>query len=307
MIAVIIIFSVLMFALLGIYASYDKTFYNPPRDPSKPEKLTPVGNHPFREETRKMAERINSLPCEFVTTVSHDGLKLSARYYRGNEDMPLCICFHGYRGAAMRDFSGGGLLLIDEGYNVLIVDQRAHGRSDGTNITFGVNERYDVLTWIKYTNERFGADKPTYLFGISMGASTVIMASGLDLPDNIRAVAADCPYSSPKKIIKHVCRRIRLNPELSWPIVWLASRIYAHFDVNAITAAEAVKKTKIPILIIHGEGDRFVPPEMSEEIALANPDMVERHTFADAGHGLSYFYDTERYKSIVKDFLKKHP
>ena len=55
------------------------------------------------------------------------------------------------------------------------------------------------------------------------------------------------------------------------------------------------------------EGDRFVPPEMSEEIALANPDMVERHTFADAGHGLSYFYDTERYKSIVKDFLKKHP
>ena len=61
------------------------------------------------------------------------------------------------------------------------------------------------------------------------------------------------------------------------------------------------------IRTIHGEGDRFVPPEMSEEIALANPKMVERHTFADAGHGLSYFYDTERYKSIVKDFLKKHP
>lgn len=307
MIAFIIICAVLILALLGIYASYHKTFYSPPRDPSKPEKLTPVGNHPFREETHEMAVKISSIPCEFVTAVSYDGLKLSARYYKGRDDMPLCICFHGYRGAAMRDFSGGGLLLIDEGYNVLIVDQRAHGRSDGTTITFGVRERYDVLTWIDYANERFGADTPIYLFGISMGAATVIMASGLELPDNIRAVAADCPYSSPKKIIKHVCRRIRLNPELCWPIIWLASRIFGHFDVNEITGAEAVKKTKLPILIIHGEGDRFVPPQMSEEIKLANPGMVERHTFADAGHGLSYFYDTERYKSIVKDFLKKHP
>ena len=245
-------------------------------------------------------------PCEFVTTRSRDGLTLSARYYHQDDMSPVCICFHGYRGSAIRDFSAMGQELMKMGYNVLIPDHRAHFRSGGHTITYGIRERYDVLSWINYINERFGSDRPLYLFGISMGAATVLMASGLDLPDNVRAISADCPYNVPKEIICHVSRKIGLSPTWAWPLIRLSAWVWGHLNINAASAAEAVKHAKVPILIVHGEDDSFVPPYMSEEVEKANPAMVERHTFPEANHGTSYFADTERYMRIVREFLKKH-
>ena len=307
LIAVIIISAVIILALAGLFASYYKTFYSPHKDMSETEVPGIISKHPYGDKSRKLIEEIREKPCEFIEARSYDGLKLSARYYKGRDDMPLCICFHGYRGSAVRDFSGGGLFLMKEGYNVILPDHRAHWRSQGHTITYGLRERYDVLTWINYANERFGKDIPIYIFGISMGGGTVLMASGLELPENVRAISADCPYNSPKDIIKHVCKRIKLNPTLCWPIVWISGLIYGRFNCNKTTAADEVKKSKTPILIIHGEGDDFVPPYMSEEVRQANPDMVERHTFPNAGHGLSYLYDSERYQSIIREFIAKNP
>ena len=99
-----------------------------------------------------------------------------------------------------------GQFLQNEGYNVLLAEQRAHFRSGGHTITYGIRERRDVLSWVTYANSRFGTDRPIYLFGISMGAATVVMAADLDLPDNVRLICADCPYSSPKDIICHVAK-----------------------------------------------------------------------------------------------------
>ena len=307
-IIIAVVLAILLIALcIGLYIVYRKTFYSPPRD--MPETYTPdfLSRHPYRETSNARTKRLNETPCEIVTTRSYDKLTLSARYYQGKADKPLCILFHGYHGSAIRDWAGIGLQLIDEGYPVLSVDERAHWHSGGHTITYGIRERKDVLSWLAYANSRFGASVPIYLFGISMGGGTVLMASGEQLPDNVRGVIADCPFNVPKDIILHVCRRINLNPTLCWPLIRLSALVFGHFNINETCAAEQVKKTTKPIMIIHGGDDDFVPGEMSREVYEANPAMVEYHTIPEAGHGLSYYYDSEQYQSLVNAFLQKHP
>lgn len=306
LIAVILIAVVLIAVFSGLFAVYYKTFYSPHRGVSEYGEDLIIGNREFHDEIVRCTRALASKECVFFTTRAHDGVTLSARYYHWGDGLPLCICFHGYRGAAVRDFSMMGPFLYESGYNVLLVDHRAHGRSGGHTIAYGIRERRDVLTWVNDAIGRFGANVPIYLFGISMGAATVLMASGLDLPGNVRAIGADCPYSSPEDIIRHVCRSLKMNDRLCMPLIRAAARLYGRLDIGEITAADAVKKSKTPILIIHGEGDHFVPAAMSKEVQDANPAMVERHTFPDAEHGLSYLCDPERYRAIVTDFLQRH-
>ena len=132
------------------------------------------------------------------------------------------------------------------------------------------------------------------------------MASGLDLPENVRAICADCPFNSPKEIICHVSDRIGMNSKWAWPVIRLSARVIGCFNINAASAEEAVKKTKTPILIIRGEEDYFVPMRMSRRVYEANPQMVEYHTFPKADHAMSYMVDPVRYTKIVEAFLEKH-
>ncbi len=306
-IAVIIIAVLLIAVLIGLYVLYYKAFYSPYPGEHEIETKPFLDDNNMFDEVIRQAKRLSKIPCQRVYTRSYDRLRLAGRYYHRSDTAPLCICFHGFRGSPLRDFSVMGQFLQNEGYNVLIVEERAHFKSGGHTISYGIRERRDVLSWVEYVNRRFGKDKPIYLFGISMGAATVAMASGLDLPDNVRLICADCPYSSPKDIICHVVRWTVKRSELVWPFIRLSALIFGHLNIRRdITAAEAVKRTKTPVLIIHGADDVFVPPEMSEEIQKANPAMVERHTFPKAVHGVSYFVDPDRYVAIVRDFIKRH-
>lgn len=306
MVAFLIVTAVILLILAGLYASYYKVFYSPKKDMSETKNPPAIERLACGKRVSERINEVNTTPCKFYTIRSYDGLKLSARYFEGDDDKPLCICFHGYRGSAVRDFAGIGLHLIHEGYNVLIVDERAHWRSQGHTICFGIKERFDAVSWVKFANQRFGKDKSIFLFGISMGGGTVLMASGQRLPRNVKGIVADCPFNSPKDIIKHVCRKIKLNPDLLWPIIWLAGLVYGRLRVNATTAADEVKRSKVPIVILHGEADDFVPMSMSKEVQKANPSMIEMHTFPHADHGMSYFEDEERYIGIVEGFIEKN-
>ena len=158
------------------------------------------------KKIRSMIEEARNIPFERVYITSHDGLKLSGRYYHQQDGAPLDICFHGYRGTPARDFSGGIQIMLREGHNVLMIEERAHLESEGHTITFGIKERYDALDWIQYALQRFGEDTRIILVGISMGAATVLMASELELPEQVKGIVADCPYTSPEVIIKKVCK-----------------------------------------------------------------------------------------------------
>ena len=214
------------------------------------------------------------------------------------------IQLHGYRSTPLKDFCGGGCAALDRGHNLLLVDQRAHEHSDGRTISFGIKERYDCLDWISYVNGRSGKDTPIVLVGISMGAATVLMASGLELPENVIAVVADCPYSSPKEIIIKVAREMGFPGGLLFPLVRLGGLIFGGFDVTADSPVKAVASSRTPTIIIHGEEDGFVPCEMSLDIFNAIPHgHKKRVTFPKADHGISYLHDTEKYVGSVDEFI----
>lgn len=232
-------------------------------------------------------------------------MTLSGRYYHVADGAPLDIAFHGYRSSGLTDFCGGAELSREMGHNLLLVDQRAHGRSQGRTISFGIRERYDVLSWVEYALDRFGQDTKILLYGISMGASTVLMASELSLPGNVKGIVADCPYSSPARIIMSVARRMRIPAGVAAVFSWVGARVFGGFDLRETDPVRAVRQAAVPILLIHGESDGFVPCDMSAEIQRSNPRKVYRCTFPGADHGISFLVDRPRYRQIVRDFSDK--
>lgn len=300
----LLILIVLALVFLGSLYTYRIAFYHPPTDPDAAPKLEGSIYEPYREEIIRMYRAIRDRECEAVTIFSQDGLKLYGRYYHVRDGAPVDLCFHGYRSRSFADFAGGSALSFEMGHNLLLVDQRAHGRSEGRTISFGIRERWDVLCWAAYVRNRFGVDTKIFLYGVSMGAATVLMAAGLDLPANVKGIVADCPYSRPLDIILYVGKR---NPLPQWFIrVFgiLGARIYGGFDLLEADAAEAVAHSRVPILIIHGESDDFVPPVMSDLSHSTDPSLVRRVTFPGAGHALSFLSDTPRYKRIVREFIE---
>lgn len=296
----------LLLSVLIVWYSYRKAFYSP-EERKEDIYALPQGEQYEKERQRMLSliREMDEIPYEAVSISAKDGTKLAARYYHVRDGAPLQIQFHGYRGTALRDFCGGNKLARESGQNTLVVDQRAHGKSGGTTITFGIRERWDCLSWVEYVNQRFGSDTPILLSGVSMGAATVLMASELELPCNVIGIIADCPYSSPEAIIRKVCLEdMHLPPALAVPFIRLGARLFGHFDLREASALEAVQHSHIPILLIHGEDDRFVPCDMSREIFDACLGYKIRKTFPGAGHGLSYIVDTYGYEQAAVQFTE---
>lgn len=260
-----------------------------------------------KEKIFECTKKMDAQPYEPIYITSYDGLKLFGRYYHHADGAPLKIIFHGYRGLALRDSSGGYTLAKALGYNVIAVDQRAHGRSEGHVITFGIRERRDALSWIEYANSRFGNNIPIIISGVSMGAATVIMAATLPLPPNVCGILADCPYSTPKDIIRKVAADEHFPADLAYPFIRLAARLLGRFDLEETSSLEGAKCSTVPILLLHGEDDRFVPLEMSREIHEKSNGCTTLATFPDAGHGLCYMIAPEEYESTCISFLNSLP
>ncbi len=239
-------------------------------------------------------------PTKEVYIDSFDGLKLYGRIYLRDEKAPFEIAFHGYRSLACRDLSGGAMESIRREHNLLLIDERAHGKSEGSVISFGILERRDVLSWADYIAKNYPESK-IILMGISMGASSVLMASEYEMK-NVCAVIADSPYSAPCEIIKKVAGDMHLPARLIYPFVRLGARLYGKFDLEESAPYTAVERASVPILIIHGEGDDFVPADMSRKIR-ENNEKICLETFPDAPHGLSYVFDRERYVRITNEFI----
>lgn len=297
------------FLLIGVavvlisYCCYRKAFFAPRANRTAIAATEGPQFEPHRDAMRRIFVQLAERPFEEITITSHDGLSLYGRYYHVRDGAPLGIAFHGYRSCAMTDFAGGSELCFELGQNLLLIDQRAHGKSQGDTITFGILERLDCLAWVNYAVQRFGSNTQIVLYGLSMGAATVLMASGLELPDSVKGIVADCPYDSPKDIICKVAKEMGFPPFIACPFITLGALLFGRFHLNAMTASKAVRRAKVPILLIHGESDGFVPCDMSRGIQDARPELVTRVTFPGADHGISYLVDTPKYKKVVTEFL----
>lgn len=292
--------------LLLAYICFRIAFYVPPRKSVKEYPIeTPEGElyEPYRKSMEKWIREARKMPQEMVAIQSFDGLTLRGKYFEYAPGAPIELMFHGYRGNAERDLSGGVQRCFKFGRSALIVDQRCSRDSEGTVITFGINEHRDCLSWINYMVERFGPDVKIILTGMSMGAATVLTAAGKELPKNVIGVLADCGYTSAREIIEKVIHQMGLPVKLCYPFVKLGARIYGHFDLEETSPVEAMKNCKVPVIFFHGESDDFVPCEMSRrnyEACTARKMLV---TVPGAGHGLSYPIDSQRYLSALQEFF----
>lgn len=305
-IILIILGVILLLLFLVTFYCYLATFY---RNKKKVQDVYSLPDKdlylPYKPKLDELYYSLLDIKYEDILIKSYDNTKLSAKYYHNSDQKVIQIMFHGYKGSGIVDFCGGHKLARDLKHNILLLDQRGAGKSNTHTITFGIKERYDCVEWIKYCINRFGDDVRIILVGISMGGATVLMASELDLPKNVIGIVADSPFTSPKDIISKVIRDMRLSPKLVYPFIKMAARIYGQFKLEESDSIKAVKNSKVPILVIHGERDNFVPCKMSKQIAENSNGNVEFHSFPGAGHGFSFMTDPDRYKKIATDFFEK--
>ncbi len=256
------------------------------------------------DRTLGYVREITELEHEKVFIRSFDGLRLAARLYEFQSGAPFAILCHGYRGTPAADFRGIFQAVRRLGFNILLISERAHWESEGSTICFGIREKLDILGWARFVSERYGEETPIMLYGVSMGAASVLSASALELPKNVRCVVADCGFTSPAAIIKKCAKQLRLG--WAYPLVALAGRLFGRIGIRAKGALDAVKETRLPILLMHGEEDDFVPCSMSRELFEACRSEKELYTFPISRHLHSYLLHEEEYEALLRAFLEKH-
>lgn len=256
-----------------------------------------------RNNMLEVVNEMESTPFEEVSIRSTDGYRLYGKLYHIKENAPLMLFFHGYHGTYAWDGYGVFQICKNNGINILMVDERAHGKSEGKATTFGIRERYDCKLWTEYAADRFGEKTDLILAGVSMGAATVMMASKLELPETVRAIVADCGFSEPAAIIKETIRKKKLPVKPLYLLVNLAAYIFGGFNLREATALSAVKTLNIPILLIHGKEDAVVPLSMCEELYENCAGIKEKLIVDGAAHANSAVVDYEAYEKAVMDFL----
>ena len=265
---------------------------------------TPWG--PFAEQIPNNFKWIEENGAVDITIPSFDGTVLKGKWIKTENAKASIIVVHGYKGHYAGDY---GMVLPEykaQGYNVLTFRHRAHGESGGKYITFGAKEHKDLLAVIDFHNKNYG-EIPLFISGISMGASTVLYASNQDLPKNVKALSADCGFTSPYEIVsKVVSDTLHFNAKfLTWGAnLWC--KLLAGFDMKKYNTEEVLKTAKRPILFIHGEADDFVPCEMTIRGYNACTSEKELLIVEGAGHGMSYVVDKERVTKTFVNFFKKH-
>lgn len=244
---------------------------------------------------------------EDVWIKSDDGIDLHAELIRNENSEKVIIQVHGFRSKPQFDFIAVMPYFYKKGFNFLLIDHRAHGKSGGEYITYGVRERYDLRKWIDFAVEKFGDDVEILLDGISMGATTVLMASELDLPGNVKGIVSDCGFTSPYDIFVRVLDySFHSKP---FPLLNIAGAIAkrkANFDFKGASTLDAMERNTVPVLFIHGEEDEFVPIEMSEqnyEACRAEKSFVR---VKGAMHACSYLIEKETVEKAMDEFLAKN-
>lgn len=260
----------------------------------------------FKDIIMSEIKKVSQMPHEDVYIQSYDGLKLYGCLYGDVNSDTTIILFHGWISSSFNDFGCIIPYFVEKGYNVLAVSQRAHGESEGKYICMGVKEKYDCASWCRYAKERFGEEQNIFIEGLSMGASTVLFASGLDLPQNVRGIIADCGFTSPIDIVKSVAWSHHIFP---YPIVWFVAlwfRIFCGCSMYEDSTVKALQKNTRPILFIHGENDDFVPCSMGKTSYEACTSEKSIILVPEAGHGQSYLYDSKRCVRELDRFIDAH-
>ena len=306
----IAISSILVILILGL-SFVGNYFYNLALNPDTPKDI--VFGTP--EEAEATSGQVLDSDIQWLLTESNypdetltsfDNLNLHAyKVLNQNDSNKWVITVHGYTSEGI-NMSSYAKKYYDIGYNVLIPDLRSHGLSEGDYIGMGWDDRLDIIDWINTILE-YNPNAEIVLHGVSMGAATVSMVSGEDLPSNVKAIVADCGYTSVWDEFAYQLDDLFSLPE--FPILNVSSlvaKVRAGYFLGEASTLKQVAKSKTPILFIHGDEDDFVPYYMMEELYNATSSEKEMLTIKNAGHAKASEVDPETYWTTVSNFTSKY-
>lgn len=258
----------------------------------------------FMDELKLSGNRLAESEYVDVSITGQDGVRLVGHWKTCENPKRIIIAMHGWRSSWTHDFGMASDFWCENNCNVLYAEQRGQNNSGGDYMGFGILERYDCLEWIKWVNNNQGSSFPVYLCGVSMGATTVLMASALNLPDNVKGIIADCGFTSPHAIWKHVAEKNLHIPYegLRKIVANDMCRKKINHGTRSYSAMEALKQCKVPVLFIHGTEDNFVPVEMTYENYKACTAPKRLLVVPGADHGMSYYIDKNGYENAMIDF-----
>jgi|SRR5690625_4905108 len=251
---------------------------------------------------------VEQQPFETWQITSFDGLDLQGYFLRAKKPSnKVVVMAHGYLGRATDMGLYGRHYYEQLGYHLFTPDARGHGESAGDYIGFGWHDRLDYVQWIEKIIDELGNDIEIVLHGLSMGAGTVLMTSGEDLPPQVKAVIADSPYTSVHDLFSYQMKRMFHLP--AFPILHttgFVTKFKADYSLKEASALKQVQKAKVPILYIHGQEDTFVPTQLTEKLYEATASETELRVFPKASHGESIVLHEAAYYEHVEQFLNKY-
>ncbi len=271
-------------------------------------------NKPTRDQTEndlrtfksRVTTTLERMDLEEMEIRAFDGTRLHGYYKEaGQKTTKTIICVHGWHGSALKDAPLYSHWLVDYNMNILYIDLRSYGKSEGRYTTYGVLDSKDVLSWVNHIIGIVGEDAQIALFGISIGGNTVCSIAD-KVPKQVKCIIDDCGYTSCWDQMVHMVKNV-----LHMPVIFLYSaeffnRIIAHFSLKGSNAKKSLRNSNVPVLFIHGVKDKSVPASMGLELHEACRNSKEIHLFEGVPHCRSYFENKEAYTRIVLTFLAKH-
>ena len=250
-------------------------------------------------------EKFESLPKKEITLTSVDGLKLCGSAIEAHPDSKRwMIIVHGYTGsrAVSTQFID---MFTDEGFNILLIDQRRHGQSEGQYTTYGYYEKFDIDCWVKWIAAQYGKDVEIGLHGQSLGGGTVLEYLTIAAPQ-VKFVIADCPYSDLSDLMRHQMTTLNKVPHVPF-FRWVNNRIRkkAGFSFDQVSPIRSVQNSRLPVLFIHGANDNYVPTRMSVEMYEAKPEPKRLVLIEGAIHANAYHVGKEQYRQEVHSFIEE--
>ena len=279
---------------------------NPPLNFEKMKQKLPGANErkKYRDSSAQAAEQLEHSGCETIEIIGYNNTRLVGHWKPCETPKRIIIAMHGWRVSWSKDFGLISDFLHDNDCCVLYAEQRAQNQSDGNYMTFGMFEHIDCLCWIAWANSVFETEIPIYLYGISMGATSVLMAANADLPDNVHGIIADCGFTSTQAVWKHAANH---TPFRFCYSERRASKIYKKKTGTSFYSVKKImRNNQTPVLFIHGETDDFVPVSMTLEnyFSCSAPEMLL--IVPDAGHAMSYYTNPQLYQETLLKFWSRY-
>lgn len=312
---IIILLCIILTALITVICYGGNYLYNLGINPKHPKDLIFKSN---TDEETKQSETSGVSTIDSKTWLlkysnyedlfinSKDNLKLHNFLIKNeNKSNKWVIAVHGYtsQGTYMASYAQN---FYDMGYNIIIPDLRGHGKSEGTYIGMGWDERFDIIDLINYINDNF-KDSQIVLFGVSMGAATVMSTSGEKLPSNVKAIIEDCGYTSTWSQFAYQLKALFKLP--SFPMMHTASiicKLRSGYFISEASPIKQIKNSITPTLFIHGDKDSFVPFFMLDELYNASPVEKEKLIIPGAKHARASYVNPKLYWETVENFLEKY-